>query len=149
MSSHGQFRPVPPAGLHGAQHRGQLGGRVGICTAQPGPRGRGGEQWGGPGFRPVAGDYDGDGLWDYAIYDVNSGRWYIVNMHLEMLATGLLWGAPGYLPVSGDFDGDGIHDLAVYNAAAAKWYIRTLGGNYIALDVSWGGPGRQAVGGVD
>ena len=34
--------------------------------------------WGGPGFKPVPGDYDGDGKTDVAIYDTTGGAWWII-----------------------------------------------------------------------
>lgn len=42
-------------------------------------------QWGGPGFTPVSGDYDGNGVNDLAVYHNNTGRWYIITLEGEIL----------------------------------------------------------------
>ncbi|MCA1809354.1 MAG: hypothetical protein LC725_07900 [Lentisphaerae bacterium] len=55
--------------------------------------------WGGPGYLPVPGDYDGDGIWDLALYNVNTGEWQIKSLPRGIILRDTLWGLRGYLPV--------------------------------------------------
>ena len=65
--------------------------------------------------RPVAGDWNGDGICTIGIY--HHGRW-----HLDRDGDGEFterdiearFGADGGLPVVGDFNGDGIDEIAIY-----------------------------------
>ena len=78
--------------------------------------------FGYPGTVPVIGDFDGDGLADYGVYDaagipgvIPEGSWYLV-----LSTDGFkshVFGYPGTVPVIGDFDGDGTDDCGVYDAA--------------------------------
>ena len=54
--------------------------------------------WGGPGFDPVQGDYDGDQKSDFTVYDPAAGRWYILSADNSLLAWGLHWGGPWFEP---------------------------------------------------
>jgi hypothetical protein len=97
-------------------------------------------QHGGPGFVPVWGDYDGDGYYEMAVYELNSGKWYIRMLSGGILAWGLQWGYQGAVPVPGDYNRDGAADLAVYDLATGRWYIRSLAGAepVIAWNRQWG-----------
>jgi len=85
------------------------------------------------GSQIVSGDYDGDGVFDDALFQ--GGVWTI------NLASGLVdfrfWGQQGDFPVSGDFDGDGITDLAVWRPADGGWYVIRSRNNAFAF-YSWG-----------
>lgn len=65
---------------------------------------------------PVAGDFDGDGWTDLAVYRAQGNRWLI-----RSSATGTLsedkFGQPNEVPMLGDFDGDGKADLLGWSAA--------------------------------
>jgi len=92
--------------------------------------------FGYPGTVPVVGDFDGDGIDDFGVYDANgipgsvpAGSWYF------MLSTAGfktdVFGYPGTVPVVGDFDGDGIDDYGCYDAAGipgavspGQWYFK-------------------------
>lgn len=49
-------------------------------------------QWGGPGFVPVALDYDDDGLSDLAVYHKETDSLYVVTVDGYILAWGVAWG---------------------------------------------------------
>ena len=61
---------------------------------------------------PVAGDYDGDGRTDVAVYTPSTGIWSIQRTSLGLST--YQWGLAGDVPVPGDYDGDGKTDLAVF-----------------------------------
>jgi hypothetical protein len=99
--------------------------------------------FGGDGFIPVAGDYDGDGKTDPAICQVTSGVWTIklsASGYAPATITG--FGGAAYLPVAGDFDGDGKTDPALYQPTAGNWRFQLSGFNYAPAAVAgFGGPG--------
>jgi hypothetical protein len=78
------------------------------------------------GFRqtvPVPADYDGDGITDLAVYQLNAGNWYIWPSGGGPGITAK-FGGLGVIPVPSDYDGDGKADLATYYRAAGTWSIR-------------------------
>ncbi|NLB56571.1 MAG: VCBS repeat-containing protein, partial [Lentisphaerae bacterium] len=102
-------------------------------------------QFGWPEAVPVAGDFNGDGETDGAVFDRDNGLWYITGDE-EVLAWELQFGMPGALVVPGDYDGDGITDLAVFDTNTGSWYITDLSGEILAWDFQWGWPGARPVG---
>jgi hypothetical protein len=99
-------------------------------------------KWGGPGMRPVPGDYDGDLRFDAAVFQPSTGNWFIRSFgEGPPLAFGLNWGNSSMVPVPGDYDGDGVWDLALYQKATGNWFIRSLDPIEppIAVGLNWGG----------
>jgi len=101
--------------------------------------------WGGGGMVPVSGDFDGDGAFDFAVYNEHGGSWYIYSPSKDALVYIGAWGFRGAWPVSGDFDGDGVYDLSVYETMTGQWYIRALSGPSIASGQRWGSGGLVPV----
>jgi len=72
---------------------------------------------------PFAGDFDGDGKADLALYRPGTNTWFINRTTLGFETFDL--GQPGTTPAVGDFDGDGKTDTAAYDAATGTWTIST------------------------
>jgi hypothetical protein len=106
---------------------------------------------GGPGYVPVAGDYDGDGRQDPAAYNTTTGQWLALESSTNYTTTfSQTWGGPGYIPEPGDYDGDGKADLAVYVESTANWLIlKSSSGFTTTINVFWGGVGYTPVPGQD
>ena len=84
--------------------------------------------------RAGAGDYDGDGKTDPAVY--RNGNWFILRSSDGGVTTTGWGGLPQDVPVQADYDGDGKSDIAVYRDGL--WFIRRSsdGGQ---TTVGWGG----------
>jgi len=94
--------------------------------------------WGMHGDIPVPGDYDGDGLTDFALYRPWTNTWFFYQLRPQTagwVTSALTWGIPGDIPVAGDFNGDGTTDVAVFRPSTREWLIRNQ------FTVQWGAVG--------
>jgi len=96
----------------------------------------------------IEGDFDGDGLPDFAFYRPKDGTWYIVPSSNPVLSYTQQWGLPGDIPVAADYDGDHKTDIAVWRPGNGVFYVipsSTPGANSsnpaAAYQVQWGLPG--------
>jgi len=86
-------------------------------------------QFGATGDVPMAGDWDGDGKGDLAVYRDGSlagGQstfYYRPSSQPSVNFYSIPLGATGDKPLLGDFDGDGRLDPAVFRPSNAVWYI--------------------------
>ena len=112
-------------------------------TGPQGQVGAYGVGWGGSGFKPVPGDYDGDGKTDIAIYDTTGGAWWIIPSS-GTPAFGVGWGGSAFRAVPGDYDGDRKTDVAIYDTTSGIWWIIPSSG-IPAYGVGWGGSGFRPV----
>ena len=91
--------------------------------------------WGaGPlGDKPVAGDWDGDGIDGVGVFRTSTGG-NGVNWFLSEDTTSLAGdhefhygaGPIGDLPVAGDWDGDGMDSVGVFRASDKTWYLSNI-----------------------
>jgi hypothetical protein len=98
-------------------------------------------QFGLAGDTPVAADYDGDGLTDYAVTRNENGLkvWYLRNSFNEDYTT-VQWGLAGDRAVPGDYDADGRMDLAVFRPSNNIWYVlRSSDGQFLIKEFGLAG----------
>ncbi|BDX05671.1 hypothetical protein MACH26_11920 [Planctobacterium marinum] len=76
---------------------------------------------------PVAADYDGDGITDFAVVRSSKGIWIIRQSSTSDIVEVKTNFKVGDIPVLGDFDGDGLADAAYRNPDERRWYIYPSG----------------------
>ena len=82
--------------------------------------------WGGPDYRAVPGDYDGDGVTDIAVWHTPTGVWYLRFSSGGSIAIPF-GGSSTDTPVPGDYNGDRVTDVAICRqnpGVPAFWYTR-------------------------
>ena len=97
---------------------------------------------------PVPGDYDGDGLGDFAVWrpvdyttkDDRRSYWYIKKSSSGDVRA-FQWGANGDIPVPGDYNGDGRADFALFRPSSGDWYVKVDSGAPVTGPQNWGAPG--------
>jgi len=97
-------------------------------------------KWGIPDDVPVAGDYDGDGATDTAVFRPSTGWWYVNGSTAGLITQ--KWGVPGDVPVPGDYDNDDITDFAVYRGG---FWIVLQSSTLTSLVRKWGVPSDAPV----
>jgi hypothetical protein len=107
--------------------------------------------WGGAGYIPVPGDYDGDTVIDLGIYQPSTGTWSVLRSSSNYTrAFSIVWGGPSLIAVPGDYDGDGQTDITVHSTTNGAWHMLLSTSNYTSSQVTgWGGPSYTPVGGQD
>ena len=96
------------------------------------------------GWKPVAGDWNGDGQASVGLYDPSLSWFYMRNTNDTGIADYAFgYGDPAlsrsgrYVLMTGDWNGDGVETVGLYDRQSAQWYLRnsnTAG----AADVSFG-----------
>ena len=98
----------------------------------------------GAGWKPVAGDWNGDGADTIGLFDPIASTFYLRNSN-DVGAADYTFGygdpalaASGrYRLMMGDWDGDGVETVGLYDRQTAQWYLRNSNTVGVA-DVSFG-----------
>jgi uncharacterized delta-60 repeat protein len=77
--------------------------------------------WGAAGDKPIAGDFDGDGKLDAAVFRASMGQWFVLQSSDNQLLSAQ-FGSPTDIPVAADYDGDGKTNFAVFRPSTGYWY---------------------------
>ena len=92
-------------------------------------------QFGAGTDKPVVGDYDGDGLADYAVFRPSNRTWYIQRSTAGYKE--IQFGNSSDKLVPADYDGDGKTDVAVFRPSEGNWYVQRSASGSLQV-VSWG-----------
>jgi hypothetical protein len=82
-------------------------------------------RYGTPGWIPVVGDWNGDGVTTIGVFDPITATWYLKNDNNqgEPSYQPFAYGGPGWTPVVGDWDHNGTTTIGVVDPNM-KWYLK-------------------------
>lgn len=117
---------------------------------------------GTPNFRPIAGDWDGNGTGTIGIYDTSTGTFFLKNSNAGGAADLVFgFGPASATPLAGDFDGNGSDTIGIYLPATGTFFLKNsnAGGgadlafqfgpsasSFVPLLGDWDGNGTDTVG---
>ena len=82
-------------------------------------------QFGDPGDKPFAGDFDGDGVDDVGLHREATGLvYYRLELSTGVATDSFIFGDPGDAILSGDWDGDGTDTLAAFRPSEGDWFLK-------------------------
>jgi hypothetical protein len=99
-------------------------------------------------WKPIFGDFNGDGNSDMVVWDYFEGDWYVALSDRKGFIPDLGLGdytwlkswaiGPDWVPLVGDFDGDGKDDLVVWDPFEGDWYVALSNGRVFIPDKGLG-----------
>jgi hypothetical protein len=122
-------------------------------------------RYGLPGWLPVTGDWDRDGIATVGVVDPSTMTWYLRNSNSAGAPdiTPFQYGAPGWIPVTGDWNHTGHAGIGVFDPSTGTWYLRNEdsagpadagvfrygGAGWLPVVGDWDGDGTATAGVVD
>ena len=95
----------------------------------------------------MLGDFDGDGLTDFAIWRPSEGNWWIRPNVSSTAPYFQQFGLDGDIPVPGDYDGDKRTDYAIWRPSEGTWYVLPSNTSAGSFTQPWGLPGDIPIAG--
>jgi hypothetical protein len=121
--------------------------------------------FGAPGWRPLAGDWDGNGTDTVGAFDPATSTFHLRNSNTAGAAdvSPFVFGSAGWLPVVGDWDGNGTDTVGAYDPATNTFYLRNSNtpgvadvgpfvfgsAGWLPVVGDWDGNGTDTVGAFD
>ena len=105
-------------------------------------------QYGGLGWFPVVGDWNGDGSTTIGAVNLSTMTWFLRDANSSGPATYVFqFGVPGWIPVVGDWDGQGHTGIGAFDPTTATWYLRDFpsSGSPTSPPFVYGAPGWTPV----
>jgi FtsP/CotA-like multicopper oxidase with cupredoxin domain len=112
--------------------------------------------FGTPGFVPLGGDWNGDGIDTVGAFRLSTRTFFLRNFNTSGAANvSYTWGytGPAWQPIVGDWNGDGITTTGLYDPASGTFYLKNKNSGSNATNptttfkYSWANPGWQAIAG--
>jgi hypothetical protein len=121
--------------------------------------------YGGPGWKPVVGDWNGDGQATVGAFDPATATWYLRNSNSPGAPDipPFSYGLPGWIPMVGDWSGTGHTGIGVFDPSTATWYLRNSDSpgapdfapfqyglpGWVPVVGDWNGGGATTIGVID
>jgi hypothetical protein len=121
----------------------------------------------GAGWKPLAGDWSGDGSITVGGYNPSNSVFYLRNSNAAGPADYQFQFGPagaGWLPIAGDWNGDGVVSIGGYNPSNGVFYLRNskaggpadyqfqfgpAGAGWLPIAGDWNGDGTDTIGGYN
>ncbi len=120
--------------------------------------------YGGAGWTPVAGDWNGDGIASPGVVSPDS-VWYLKNASTAGTpdVTPFAYGGAGWIPFAGDWDGNGTTTIGSFDPSTGTWYLHNSNSSgapdvtpfqygapgWVPVAGDWNGDGTTTIGVVD
>jgi hypothetical protein len=117
------------------------------------------------GWKPVVGDWNGDGQATVGAFDPSTATWYLRNSNSPGAPdiTPFAYGLGGWIPLAGDWSGTGHSGIGVFDPSTATWYLRNSDSagapdftpfqyglpGWIPVVGDWNGDGTTTIGVID
>jgi RHS repeat-associated protein len=122
-------------------------------------------RFGVAGWRPLVGDWDGNGTDTIGVFNPQTATFYLRNANdnngpPHAVVT---FGGSGWVPLAGDWDGNGTDTIGAFDPATSTFYLRNQNSNdgpvhhvvqfggsgWVPLVGDWNGDGKDGIGGYD
>jgi hypothetical protein len=107
--------------------------------------------YGNPGWIPLAGDWNNNGVDTVGVFDPTTATFYLRNDNSAGPADAgqFQFGLPGWIPLVGDWNGNGRDTIGVYDPSTGVFYLRNenSAGPADAGRFGFGGPGMVPISG--